>query len=270
MPLSGLANTQFCQIPFCFFPLMPLSGLTDIADYAKFLSASFRLCPFPVSQILAYAFFLYVSFSYASFLHVSFRFCPFPFMPLSGLMVIWFLYANFRRPMKSVHGAASAIFSVYLPTGNRTNFVSGNYVRHFTALLLPVSNYRDIIINSLLTRPSDEQKCQNLSRGISTRHTKRSLSLSLSPTPPLSDKLDPKSMQQASSALLLAGVSLARSVDRVSWPDFKVFGVIEKLLTADWLLSAPVPPTAWGIRGECFFICFTAAAAEDLFFFFFF
>jgi hypothetical protein len=29
MPISGLANTQFCQIPFCLFPFMPLSGLTD-------------------------------------------------------------------------------------------------------------------------------------------------------------------------------------------------------------------------------------------------
>jgi hypothetical protein len=65
---------------------------------AKFISASFRLCPFPVWQILYYAFFLY-----ASFLYAPFRVCPFPFKPLSGLMEIvdyaGFLFANFRRPI---------------------------------------------------------------------------------------------------------------------------------------------------------------------------
>jgi hypothetical protein len=99
MPLSVYAPYLSASFRLCPFPVW------QILNSAKFFSASFHLCPFPVWQILNSAKFLsasfclcpspvwqildYVSFLYVFFLYASFRFCPFPFLPLS-------VYAPFR------------------------------------------------------------------------------------------------------------------------------------------------------------------------------
>jgi hypothetical protein len=104
MPLSVYAPFRLCSFPF-----MPLSVYAPFRfgklNYAKFLSVSFRLCPFPVWEIRNSAKFFSASFHlcpfpvwqildcakflYASFLYASFRLCFFPFMLLS-------VYAPFR------------------------------------------------------------------------------------------------------------------------------------------------------------------------------
>jgi hypothetical protein len=124
MPLSGLANTQLCQIPFCLLPFLSLSFLL-ISVYAPFRYGKYAILPnsfLPFSVYAPFRFgkylimtnsFLPLSFMPLSFMPLSFmllsvyapfRVCPFSFKPLSGLMEIiysaGFLYANFRRPLR--------------------------------------------------------------------------------------------------------------------------------------------------------------------------